>query len=203
MPSPKHLNNYFVVAAIVAAELYRTLQDCRTMNLTASNAQAASLRAGQQAVGFRALTQYIDELASYTTKAARQINQLAVKTSKLAADTARSKAALIRFHQVRRKAEGAIYADSLNVAVVRTEEAHRDMKADFDLRVADMRRSLEDLNQQLRSATVLAAIARIEASRVDSKNRETFTAVADTVDKAASQIKARVDYSIGLFSSMQ
>lgn len=77
------------------------------------------------------------------------------------------------------------------------------MKADFDLRVADMRRSLEDLNQQLRSATVLAAIARIEASRVDSKNRETFTAVADTVDKAASQIKARVDYSIGLFSSMQ
>lgn len=202
MPSSKHLNNYFFVAAVVAAELYRTLQDCRTMNLTASNAQAASLRAGQQAVGFRALTQYIDELASYTTKAARQINQLAVRTSKLAADTARSKAALMRFHQVRRKAEGAVYADSLNVAVVRTEAAHRDMKADFDLRVADMRRSLDDLNQQLRSATVLAAIARIEASRVDSKNRETFTAVADTVDKAASQIKARVDYSIGLFSSM-
>jgi methyl-accepting chemotaxis protein len=202
MPSSKNLNNYFVVAAVVAAELYRTLQDCRTMNLTASNAQAASLRAGQQAVGFRALTQYIDELASYTTKAARQINKLAVTTSKLAADTARSKAALMRFHQVRHKAKGAVYADSLNVVVARTEGAHRDMKANFDLRVADMRRSLEDLNQQLRSATVLAAIARIEASRVDSKNRETFTAVADTVDRAASQIKARVDYSIGLFSSM-
>jgi len=194
--------NYFVIAAVVAAELHRTLQDCRTINLTACNAQAASLRAGQQAVGFRALTQFIDELAGFTTRSARRINLLAVQTSKLAADTARSESALMRFHQVKQKTQDAAYASSINPAVRRTEVKHRGMKQDFEQRVAEMRRSLEDLKLQLRSATVLAAIARVEASRVDSGNRDTFAAVADTVDSAANQIRLRVDYSISLFDSV-
>lgn len=196
------INNYFVVTAVVAAELHRTLQDCRVINLTASNAQAASLRAGQQAVGFRALTKFIDELAGYTTRAAKQINVLAIKTSKIAANTARADAALKRFYLVKRRASGATFADSLSSAVDQTEQRHQLLKADFEHRVAEMRRALDDLNQQLRTATVLASIARVEASRVDSKNQETFTAVADTVDAAAAQIKKRVNYSIGLFAAM-
>lgn len=199
----KYLQNYYVVAAIVAAELYHTLQDCRSINLTASNAQAASLRAGDKAVGFRALTKFIDELASYTMRMARHINQLAVRTSKIAAETARSENALSRFKSVQIKAEGAAYADSVNAAVYRTEQNYNELKKEFEKLVSDMRMCLEDLEQHLRSANVIASISRVEASRVDEGNQDTFFTVAETVDATANRIKKRVNYSRNLFNNVQ
>lgn len=198
-----YLHNYYVVAAIVAAELHHTLQDCRNINLTASNAQAASLRAGDKAVGFRALTKFIDEMATYTMRMARHINQLAVRTSKIAAQTARSENALHRFQLVQRKAQGAPYADSINAAVSRTEQNYTRLKKEFEKLVAEMRTSLEDLEQHLRSANVIASISRVEASRVDVGNQDTFFTVAETVDASANRIKKRVNYSRSLFNNVQ
>lgn len=199
----QHLQNYYVVAAIVAAELHHTLQDCRIINLTASNAQAASLRAGDKAVGFRALTKFIDEMATYTMRMARHINQLAIRTSKIAAETARSESALKRFKLVQKKAEGAAYADSINHAVARTEAHYAQLSREFQKLVGDMRMSLEDLEQHLRSANVLASISRVEASRVDVANQDTFFTVAETVDATANRIKKRVNYSRSLFDNVQ
>lgn len=196
------LQNYYVVAAVVAAELHHTLGDCRTINLTASNAQAASLRAGDKAIGFRALTKFIDEMATYTMRMARHINQLAVRTSKIAAETARSENALHRFHLVQQKASGALYAGSIDAAVLRTEQNYLKLKKEFEHLVVEMRSSLEDLEQHLRSANVIASISRVEASRVDVGNQDTFFTVAETVDESANRIKQRVAYSRGLFDSV-
>lgn len=196
-------NNYSVVSAIVAAELFHTLKDCRAINLTASNAQAASLRAGDKAVGFRALTKFIDEMASYTMKMARHINRLAIQTSKVATATARSEMVLTRFSEVRRKAEGAEYADSLNDAHARTKAAHEVLHKEFNKLVGEMRACLEDLEQHLRSANVIAAISRVEASRVDVGTQGTFFTVAETVDTMANKIKKRVNYSRSLFDNVK
>jgi hypothetical protein len=196
-------NNYYVVSAIVAAELFHTLKDCRVINLTASNAQAASLRAGNKAVGFRALTKFIDEMAIYTMKMARHINKLAIQTSKIATATARSESALNRFDEVKRKAEGAEFADSLVGAYSRTKVAHTALRGEFDRLVNEMRCSLEDLEQHLRSANVIASIARVEASRVDEGGSGTFFTVAETVDTMANKIKKRVNYSKNLFNDVK
>ena len=66
-----------------------------------------------------------------------------------------------------------------------------------------MRTSLEDLEQHLRSANVIASISRVEASRVDVGNQDTFFTVAETVDESANRIKKRVNYSRSLFNNVQ
>jgi hypothetical protein len=198
----KDLNNYYVVSALVSAEVHRTLQDSRLINLIASNAQAASLRAGEQAAGFRALTKSIDELAGYTTAASKKINLLAVKTNKIAAHTARSEAAISRFNQVQDKASSAQYRETLNTAVTRTHDKYEQAKRDLTNQITEMCSCLEDLDRELRTATVLASIARVEASRINDDNQDTFQMVANTVDKAANQIKKRVRYSLGLLNDV-
>ncbi|WP_325892417.1 hypothetical protein [Grimontia sp. NTOU-MAR1] len=53
-------DSHFVTAAVVAAELYKAREIANDISLTASNARALALRAGQGAAGFRAITDFID-----------------------------------------------------------------------------------------------------------------------------------------------
>lgn len=198
MSVKQDFNNYYAVSALVSAEVHRTLKDSRIINLIASNAQAASMRAGEQAAGFRALTKSIDELASYTSNASKHINNLAVKTSKIAADTSRSEAALKRFDRVIEKAKDARFGYTLEKAVQKTRANYQTARESFNKQIAEMCDCLEDLGRELRTATVLASIARVEASRISDDNRHTFEMVANTVDKSANQIKARVNFSLSL-----
>lgn len=198
MAVKQDFNNYYAVSALVSAEVHRTLKDSRLINLIASNAQAASMRAGEQAAGFRALTKSIDELAVYTSNASKHINSLAVKTSKIAADTSRSEAALKRFNKVIDKAKDARFGYTLEKAIQNTRDNYLTAKENFNKQIDEMCDCLEDLDRELRTATVLASIARIEASRISDENRTTFEMVANTVDQSASQIKERVKFSLGL-----
>ncbi|ABL99666.1 hypothetical protein SHAM105786_14575 [Shewanella amazonensis] len=192
---------YYVTAAMVAAELNHTLASCKEINLTASNAQAASSRIGSAALGFKALTHYIDELAGYTKRAANEINQLAKEASKLATRTARTATALHYFHAARDKASTAAYAYSMAGAIETTEEHYAKLESDFNQVLSKMQVQLLDLKQNLRSANALASICRVEACRVDGRFQTIFVDVANKVDTVAAQIRERVDTAIRLFDS--
>ncbi|QSX42172.1 chemotaxis protein [Shewanella cyperi] len=192
---------YYVTAAMVAAELNQTLGCCKEINLTASNAQAASARIGSAALGFKALTHYIDELAGYTKKAANDINQLAGDASKLATQTARTALALSHFHLAQRKAADARYHASMNEAIEQTEHSLSEQEQQFQRILDRMQGQLADLKQSLRGATALASICRVEACRIDSRSQAIFVDVANKVDTVAAQIRQRVDRAISLFDS--
>ncbi|MGL4474020.1 MAG: chemotaxis protein [Shewanella sp.] len=201
----KHLANgkrpYYVTAALVAAELSQTLASCKEINLTASNAQAASSRIGSAALGFKALTHYIDELASYTKKAANEINELAKDASKIATNSARTASALHYFELARIKAHDATYCDSMNKAIDKTRAHYKEQNTEFNKVLSKMEVQLADLKQNLRSANALASICRVEACRVDTHFQAIFVDVANKVDVVAAQIRERVDTAIRLFDA--
>ena len=94
---------FFVMAALIAAELNQATKIARRLSLTASNARAVALRAGERAAGFRPLTDYIDRLANVTVNSSLTINKLAAELSKTSADKFRTDNAVLRFEQVNKK----------------------------------------------------------------------------------------------------
>lgn len=185
----QHHYSYFVVAAIVAAELHRAMQVARDIALTASNARALALRAGQGAAGFRAITDFIDNLAATTVDASQAINEQAVKMSRIASDTVRSESALQRFDKVYTKAANATHLSSLNPAYTKTKSSHGSYKALFDHQVKQLASELEELGKELRTATVLAAMSRVEASQSGIEFEQPLNVVAQSVADAAREIQ--------------
>ncbi|QYK02960.1 chemotaxis protein [Shewanella psychrotolerans] len=195
-----HINQYHVIAAVVAAELNHTLSYCKQINLTASNAQATSARIGNAALGFKALTGFIDDLACYTMKAATDINALAHQASLLATKKTRTSAALKHFQLAQQKAKHAKYATTINAAVKTAQLNHIEQTQRFRHLITKMETQLVELKRNLRTANILASICRIEACRVDVTNQTIFNDVANRVDNLASLIRQRVDYAITLFN---
>ena len=198
----KQQPSYFVIAAVVAAELYRATQVARQIALTASNARSLAMRAGQGAAGFRPITDFIDELASITVRASDEINSQAIAISRIASDTARAESALERFDTTFSKAADAPYRASLDAPYRRTQ-SHRDsLRASFREQVASLKKHLEELAGELRTATVLAAMSRIEASQAGTQFEQPLNVVAQNVSEAAVEIQRRVKYSQQMFNHL-
>ena len=64
----------FVMAAILAGHLYRMMDTAKLMLLSASNAKGLASRAGDKALGFRPITDFIAEIANDTILYATKIN---------------------------------------------------------------------------------------------------------------------------------
>ncbi len=195
--------SYFVIAAVVAAELHKAMNIANEISLTASNARALALRAGQGAAGFRAITDFIDELAKITVTASKTINKQAIIISRIASDTVRAESALERFTLAQKKAENATYLSSINAPIKRTKDYYLEINQDFKKRVWQLTSQLEDLSRELRTATVLAAMSRVEASQSGKQYEDSLYVVADNVAKSATQIQEHVKRSQALFSSIK
>ncbi|MCF1427488.1 MAG: chemotaxis protein [Shewanella sp.] len=196
----KRKRPYYVVVAQVAAELNKTLASCRKINLTASNAQAASTRIGNTAMGFKVLTHFIDELASETQKAAKEINHLARQASTLATYIARSQMALKQFSSAKARLGSDAEQPAMQRAEVKTQAKYQHQRHEFDDMINQIQCQLDELKKTLRTANALASVCRIEACRVDKQNQDTFIGVADKVDEVAEAIHQRVDTAITLFT---
>ncbi|SMF41343.1 hypothetical protein SAMN02745866_02696 [Alteromonadaceae bacterium Bs31] len=195
-------NPYFVYAATVAAELHKATLVAREISLTASNARALALRAGHGAAGFRALTEFIDELARKTVAASSEINSEAIKMSRTASETARTESALKRFKIACDKASEHQYLTSIYPALKRTEDDFKVLQERFHKQVYQLSDRLNELGRELRTATVLAAMSRVEASASGKEFEESLNVIALNVAQAADKIQTHVKYSQQLFGKI-
>ena len=194
---------YFVIAALVAAELYKAMHVARQITLIASNARALSQRAGHRAAGFRALTGFIDELANKTVKSSDHINALAIATSRTAISTVNGETSLARFNHAYRIAKDAPFLDSLNEATHAIRSQSETLRFDFQKNVWQLTNALEELARELRSATVLAAMSRVEAIAAGKEFQQSLQVIADNVSEAADRIQAHVKHSQQMISNLQ
>lgn len=190
---------FFVIAATVSAELYKAMRVAREISLTASNARALALRAGQSAAGFRAITDFIDELAAVTVNSSRAINSLATQLSRTSAESARTQDTLNRLQLVKQKAQDAPYLDSLDKVLVRTLKQQQECQQSYDRQVYQLQCELETIAKELRTAVVLSAMSRVEASQTSPEYSEQLRVIANNVAGAAATIQAHVKCSQSLF----
>lgn len=66
--SAKSRNKLFIIVATVVAQLDVILVEAKNLSLTAKNARVVAIRAGQAALGFKSITNFIDEFSARTIK---------------------------------------------------------------------------------------------------------------------------------------
>lgn len=191
---------FFVTAAVVAAELDKAQRISKQISLTASNARALAQRAGQGAAGFKAVTDFIDELAHKTVSASKMINTQAVAISRVASRSAHAESALERFERVYRLASDAPHLHSIDAAYERTKGHCKALQHEFQSLVWQLNNNLSELARELRTAKVLSAMSRVEASHSGKEYEKSLNVIADNVAEAAAQIDQHVKRSQSLFS---
>jgi hypothetical protein len=195
--------NFFVIAAVVSAKLDQATKIAKRLSLTASNARAVALRAGEGAAGFRPLTDYIDRLANVTVSSSLAINKLASDVSRTAANKFRADNAISRFDDVYRKAESYPHINSLSQGYNRTKKVQVALLTSYKRQLRQLTIELDTLEDELRTALILATLSRVEASQADMLYQEALNNVADNVESAASLIKLHIRESQQLVFSLR
>jgi len=195
--------SFFVIAALIAAKLDQATKVARQLSLTASNARAVALRAGEGAAGFRPLTEFIDRLANVTVKSSLQINKIAAVLSHTAAERFRTDNAIVRFDIIYKKSSDSEYIGSLNFGYERTKRQQQTLYRNYQYQLSELTVELDTLKDELRTAVILATLSRVEASQAGSLYQDALNNVADNVESAASLIKKHIESSKQLVSSLQ
>jgi len=199
----KETYSFFVIAAVIAAELDKATKIAKKLSITASNARAVALRAGEGAAGFRPLTDFIDKLATVTVHSSTEINTLAADLSRTAANKFRTDNAINKFEAVYKRAEGSHFIDSLNFGYDRTKGCQYLLYTNYQKQLSKLTTELETLKDELRTAVILATLSRVEASQAGLLYQESLNNVANNVESAASAIKDHISTSQHLVSNLQ
>lgn len=192
--------NYFVSAAVIASKLNKATQVAQQLSLTASNARAVALRAGEGAAGFRPLTDFIDRLADVTVSSSKKINSLAANLSKTATEKFRADTAIARFKVVYNKVGHYENIHSLNKTFERTKNSQHQLITVYKKQIKQLKDELDELGGELRTAVILATLSRVEASQAGIDYQESLQNVANNVESAANIIKSHINSSKQLVS---
>ncbi len=195
--------NYFVAAAVIAARLDQATYIAKQLSLTASNARAVALRAGERAAGFRPLTDFIDRLAEITITSSRKINNLAAKLSQTSAIKVRADNAIKHFNNVYKKSTDSPFINSLDQVFNQCRKKQEFLEKEYRRQIEELSDELAMLSSELRNAVILATLSRAEASQAGVQYQEALINVADNVEGAASKIKEHIKYSQQLVSILE
>lgn len=188
-------NNYFVSVAEVAAKLDQATHIAQQLSLTASNARAVALRAGERAAGFRPLTDFIDRLAEITISSSKRINKLAAILSQTTAEKVRADDAINHFNRVFKRAGGSPYIASLQPIFEQCQSNQATLNNTYTRQIDELSDELATLSSELRNAVILATLSRVEASQAGTQYQDALINVADNVEGAAGKIKQHIKYS--------
>lgn len=178
----------FVLTAQISAHLHFATRVAKRISLTAKNARAITVRAGAQAAGFRAITDFIEELAILTIRSAEQINHIAVDISRMASDDARNQLALHNLERVTLKASSAKYLSSIDKARQDAQHLRDTYSQKFHVQILSLAKHLEESAKQVRSANIISSTSKIEASQLKTYQTE-FRTIANDIELAANEIR--------------
>ncbi len=195
--------NYFVSVAEIAAKLDQATHIAQQLSLTASNARAVALRAGERAAGFRPLTDFIDRLAEITISSSKKINLLASTLSRTSADKVRADNAIEHFHDVYVRAKDSPFIHSLDAQFDLCEAAQQKLNTKYRRQIDQLSDELSMLSNELRNAVILATLSRVEASQAGVQYQEALINVANNVEGAAGKIKNHIHYSQQMVSTLE
>lgn len=185
-------NNYFVIAALIAAKLDQANKVAKQLLITASNARAVALRAGESAAGFKPLTDFIDQLAKVTIGSSKSINAIASSLNKVSSEKVRVDTALKYFAKAVSISAEYQYVDSLSPAFAKIQANEKLLNKNYKVEINALNEALEALNNELRTAVILATLSRVEASQANIQFQDSLNNVANNVESLADQIKTEI-----------
>ena len=183
----------FVTAASIAAELHQAMLEAKGLALTAKNARALAVRAGSKTVGFKAITHFIDELASDIIRRSQYINGVSETLSQQAVALWRATLAAEKFDWIARQHDS--HLNSLQNAMQRSHRQREELSATLNRGLRELEQQLEEGDKHIRTANLIATSSKVEAASAgDFRNQLEVIAqnITDTADKIRTHLsKAR------------
>jgi len=183
----------FVVLAKISRELYLATKTAQEVSLIAKNARALTVRAGDKVLGFKAITNFIDDLATTTIQLATTINKQALEVATLASDLQRKIYGLEQFDRILQD-ENAVYRESCRAPrkklIGEIESNNREQK----MQLNRLESNLSDIQQEIRSAGIIALNAKVESAK-SPEYQASLDVIADDILHSTNHIKERIDRS--------
>ena len=184
----------FIVAANISAILSVAQQEAKKLSLTAKNARAIAIRAGEKAMGFKVITDFIDEFANLTIECANEINELSLHFARVAMNSSNYKEYLNRLDQVKAlnpelqhsKVFDSLYTSTSNSADESDDKCQR--------LVRNLESLLETIQTQMRASGFIAATSKVEAARAE-EYKDNLDSVAENIAVASGTIMSCVNKS--------
>ncbi len=178
----------FVVAAQVAAELHFVMKQARSLSLTAKNARVIAVRAGHQASGFNAITDFIETLSTTTISQAQAINQIAIRVSKLAVDYQRRKGVITRLQRVQKVASDAEFIASTQAPFTAVNATYQALRERFYKDLQQLQEVIVEAQLHMRSAKVIATSSKVEANQA-GEFEAALMVIAENIETISETIK--------------
>jgi hypothetical protein len=183
----------FVALAKISRELFLATKTAQEVSLIAKNARALTVRAGDKVLGFKAITNFIDDLASTTITLATTINRQSLEVATLAAELQRKLYGLEQFALVLSD-EKAIYRESCRGPQQILQRVVEQNQSEQKLKLNRLLSNLSDIQQEIRSAGIIALNAKVESAK-SPEYQASLDVIADDILHSTNQIKERIDRS--------
>ncbi|MEC8444376.1 MAG: hypothetical protein VXZ05_09220 [Pseudomonadota bacterium] len=187
----------FVTAAGISAELHQAMMEARGLALTAKNARALAVRAGSRTVGFRAITDFIEELASNIISQSRIINNHAEALSNTAVNAWRTEQAYRRLAAI--CASDADHKASVEPQAQRCGQQLDELQTELQQGLRYLLDQLEESRKHMRTANLIATSSNVEAATAGDF-REQLQVIADNIRATADRIGGHLNQASRLLN---
>jgi len=190
----------FVALAKISRELYLATNKAQEVSLIAKNARALAVRAGDKVLGFKAITNFIDDLATSTIQLAVGINHQSLEIAHLAVESQRRSYGLQQFEKVLSNTESTYRETCLNTKLRLQQEIEESAKGQRK-KLNHLISNLNDIQQEIRSAGIIALNAKVESAK-SPEYQASLDVIADDILTSTNQIKERIDRAQSIIKSI-
>ena len=193
MPT-KNTDNILIIAASVTAELSKVRKIAKEMSIAVMNAKAISHRAGEVALGFRPITDFIDEMAQDVMQLVIKISKEAFYLSQMAVERTHIINTEKQYQRVLEGAQDAKHIDSLKPAVNKIHNEYLNYQDTLEKNIIKLTFLLDDIQTSTKGSQVLSTTSRVEASSAGAF-RASLEVVAGNLEEATDKIRSLVKNS--------
>ncbi len=184
----------FVIAATLAGHLYRMMHTAKLMLLSTSNAKGVAARAGDKALGFRPITDFIAEMANDTIHFATKINQLALTVSQTSVTSVRTQDGIDRLvgaEELLRESGNEEAVTMIEPIIRASRQRQEKMQAEIKEIMSELGLQLDEIHQRVRGSSIVVSTSRTEAARA-GEFQQYLNSIADSVEQAASELQREI-----------
>jgi hypothetical protein len=156
-----------------------------------------SLRAGQIALGFNPITDFIEDISQQAMKGVGDINDEALALALISVAEHRAQDAYHRFCKVMRDNDEAQFISSLDKGMESVSLSLKDKNHESQARLRRLISLLDEMDQCMLSARSIASVSRVITADT-GEYAEKLSDVAENLDVAATTIKQKIDISYKL-----
>ena len=192
--SSANTENILITAATVTAELSKVKKIAKEMSIAVMNAKAISHRAGDAALGFRPITDFIDEMAQDVMQLVIKISKEAFQLSQMAIERSHILNTETQYKRVLKNGSNAKHIDSLKPAVQRLHQQYLNYQETLQKNIIDLTLLLDEIQSSTKGSQVLSTTSRVEASSAGGF-RASLEVVAGNLEEATDKIRILVKAS--------